>query len=75
MDQVLIPNDANLLIMWSRNPYAKTPIPEKIRKPDLISFIFFINYDNNSKPLFLFLFWACLIKGLCLIVRGTYLST
>ena len=53
MDQVLIPNDANLLIMWSRNPYAKTPIPEKIRKPDLISFIFFINYDNNSKPLFL----------------------
>ena len=32
----LIPNDANLVITWSRNPHAKTPIPEKPSKSSLI---------------------------------------
>jgi len=34
--QALIPNDANLVIMWSGNPHAKTPIPEKPSKSVLI---------------------------------------
>jgi hypothetical protein len=51
--------------------------PYKLGKSYLISFIFFINYSSNSEPLFLFLFlfWACLIKGLGLIVREPYTST
>jgi hypothetical protein len=29
-------NDANLVITWSRNPHAKTPIPGKPSKSSLI---------------------------------------
>jgi len=36
LSQALIPNDANLVITWSRNPHAKTPIPGKPRKSGLI---------------------------------------
>jgi hypothetical protein len=32
----MIPNDANLVIIGSRNPHAKTPIPEKQSKSGLI---------------------------------------
>jgi hypothetical protein len=49
--------------------------PYKLGKSDLISFIFFVNYGSNSELLFLFLFWACLIKGLSPIIRGAYTST
>jgi len=32
----LIPTDLNLVITWSRDPHAKTPIPEKPSKSGLI---------------------------------------
>jgi len=35
-DESLEVDDANLVITWSRNPYAKTPIPEKLIKSGLI---------------------------------------
>jgi hypothetical protein len=35
-DESLEVDDANLVITWSRNPYAKTPIPEKLSKSGLI---------------------------------------
>jgi len=34
--QGFIPNDTNLVITWSRNPHAKTPIPGKPSKSGLI---------------------------------------
>ena len=36
LNHALIPNDANLVITWSRNPHVKTPISGKPSKSGLI---------------------------------------